>query len=201
MKIQELVGLLRSLAPEEFVPNALTARLADVSVDDASLRRYLCWEAGRYTRNSIYRDDVFELLAVCWEKGSASPIHNHAGQDCWLYIHTGQLCIDSFDLVDPEHCGREGSEICVRKRERIHTVEAGTVDHRGPDNDLHRVMNRRAFDARAVSLHIYSRPFDSCITYDAARGVARRVSMRYDSVNGERCTEASTPLKPLAQPV
>lgn len=198
MQIQDLVDVLRSTQPEDFVPDIMTPRLADIQVDDASLRRFLFWEPGRYTRNLIYRDNVFEMLAVCWEKGAASPIHNHEGQDCWLYIHAGQLCLDSFELVDPSHRGCEGAEICVRKRERIQSVGVGTVDHRGPANDLHRVMNPRTFNERAVSLHIYSRPFQSCITYDPARGIARRVTMKYDSIDGQRVAVSGDLMVPAA---
>jgi hypothetical protein len=34
----------------------------------------------------------------------------------------------------------------------------------------------------AVSLHVYSRPYDECDIYDLEQGVIRRVSLGYDSM-------------------
>ena len=39
----------------------------------------------------------------------------------------------------------------------------GAVD---PDEPIHQVLNPASFGERAVTLHIYSRPFDTCEIYD-----------------------------------
>jgi predicted metal-dependent enzyme (double-stranded beta helix superfamily) len=187
MIVPDLVSILRGIPAADFSPKLVQSMLADVRVEDSSLERYLYWSPKRYTRNLIYRDSAFELIAMCWESGSASQIHNHSGQDCWLYVHQGMLCVDSFDLVDPSNCGVAGDGICVRRRERIPNVGKGTVDHRGPDNDLHRVMNRRVTGQRAISLHVYARPFDDCIIYEPTRRRATRKTMSYDTIEGTVC--------------
>ncbi|HET6346217.1 MAG TPA: cysteine dioxygenase family protein [Myxococcota bacterium] len=187
MVIQDLISILRGIPAAEFTPAGVQTLLADVNVDTASLERYMFWAPRRYTRNLIYRDEMFELIAMCWESGCASHVHNHSGQDCWLYVHEGTLCVDSFDLVDPSQAGRVGDNIVLRKTERLVSVGRGTVDHRGPANDIHRVMNRRAEGKRAISLHVYSRPFDDCIIYEPSARRALHKTMCYDSREGKRC--------------
>ena len=184
MQVCDLVSALRGVPTHEFNPQTIQKMLSGVCVQDASLAPYLTWRPQVYTRNLIYRNDLFELLAVCWESGSASAIHDHAGQDCWLYVHTGSLCIDAFDLVDSSHCHKVGDNIGVRRRERIGKLSEGVIDHRGPKDDIHRVFNRRSFGAPAVSLHVYARPIDVCVVYEPARGLAMHRAMRYDTIEG-----------------
>jgi hypothetical protein len=160
MVIEDLIAILRGIPAAEFTPALVQSLLADVDVDTGSIEPFTYWAPRRYTRNLVYRDDIFELIAMCWESGSASHVHNHSGQDCWLYVHQGTLCVDSFDLIDPAQAGLVGDNVPLRKRERLVSVGRGSVDHRGPANDIHRVMNRRAQGERAISLHVLSRPFD-----------------------------------------
>ena len=186
VSVQDLLDTLCKGAGEAN-PLALTGvkeLLSRVRIDDASLQQYIHWKPRGYTRNLIYRDTRFELLTVCWEPGASSPIHDHAGQDCWLYVHAGALFIETYDLVDPTHRGCEGQGIGVRKRGDIERVEVGVVDHRGPVKDIHRVVNRRSLGQRAITVHIYAQPFDACVVYNASRRQARRVLLRYDTVGG-----------------
>ena len=43
-----------------------------------------------------------------------------------------------------------------------------------PLEPVHRVLNPREFNQRAVSLHVYSRPFDTCVVYSPSREPAER---------------------------
>ena len=53
-------------------------------VDPDSLAPYLFWNSQHYTRNLIDKTDLYELLAICWEVGMCSSIHNHKDQNCWI---------------------------------------------------------------------------------------------------------------------
>ena len=44
-----------------------------------------------YTRNLIYKDERFEMMAICWDKGQISRVHNHADQKCWMTVPIGRL--------------------------------------------------------------------------------------------------------------
>jgi cysteine dioxygenase len=53
-----------------------------------------------------------------------------------------------------------------------------------PAEPVHRVYNPREFSARAVSLHVYSRPFDSCIVYSPEQGACGEIKLAYNTEYG-----------------
>jgi hypothetical protein len=63
----------------------------------------------------------------------------------------------------------------------------GSLDLQQGDNAIHRVSN--PFDERAVSLHVYSRPFDTCLAYNPEERTAREMRLQYYSVEGKPVKE------------
>jgi hypothetical protein len=53
-----------------------------------------------------------------------------------------------------------------------------------PREPVHRVFNPREFNQRAVSLHVYSRPFDTCVVYSAERGTCGEIQLHYTTEYG-----------------
>ena len=147
-------------------------------------RRYLHFAPNRYTRNLIYRDDLFELIALCWEPQTASPIHNHSGQLCWLSIQSGALRLENYNSLDGPG---PGDRIRLVPNGGIPRAGEGCLDLQQGDNAIHRVSN--PFDERAVSLHVYSRPFDTCIAYNPDESTAREMRLQYYSVDGKMVKE------------
>ena len=43
-----------------------------------------------YTRNLISSTTYFDLILLCWNGGQCSPIHAHAGSNCWLSVLKGR---------------------------------------------------------------------------------------------------------------
>ena len=58
---------------------------------------------------------------------------------------------------------------------------------------LHRI--RPLNGARGMSLHLYSRPIDTCRVYDIATGDASRVELGYHSVRGEPCRTSAAEVR------
>ncbi len=50
---------------------------------------------------------------------------------------------------------------------------------------VHQVLNLAEFGGRAVSLHIYSKPFDSCEVYFPEKGNYSDVPLYYTSKHGK----------------
>ena len=93
--VEGIVETLRGVPPPRFQPGHICKLLHDLSVRPETLQPFLHFAPRRYTRNLIYRDDLFELLALCWDPRTASPIHNHANQLCWLAVHEGALRLEN----------------------------------------------------------------------------------------------------------
>jgi hypothetical protein len=54
-----------------------------------------------------------------------------------------------------------------------------------PLNPVHDVRNPREWNQRAVSLHLYSRPFDCCVVYSCEQHTCGEIGLSYTSMYGE----------------
>src|ERR1700739_3289240 len=64
-----------------------------------TLQPYLTWDRQHYTRNLIDKTPLYELIAICWEVGQVSSVHNHRDQNCWVAVPIGRLQVENFRLV------------------------------------------------------------------------------------------------------
>jgi cysteine dioxygenase len=180
--IQILVEGLRKMPTSAF-DETETVRLflRDTPVDADSLAPYLTWDRQHYTRNLIDRTSLFELMAICWEVGQASSVHNHRDQNCWMAVPMGRLQVENFHLVRQDlqrgQCSLEPSETV-----EMNLANPCAVD---PADPVHRVVNPRAFNQRAVSLHVYSRPFDTCVVYSPEQGTCGEIQLHFNTIFGK----------------
>jgi cysteine dioxygenase len=151
-------------------------------VDPDSIRPYLFWNAQHYTRNLIDKTDLYELLAICWEVGMRSSIHNHKGQNCWMAAATGRLAVHNYHVLE-EDLRNHRCNIVPTDVVEINPSKPVAVD---PLNPVHDVRNPREFGERAVSLHLYSRPFDSCVVYSIEQHTCGEIGLVYNSMYGKR---------------
>lgn len=150
-------------------------------VDPESLRQYLFWNNQHYTRNLIDKTALYELLAICWEVGMRSSIHNHKDQNCWMAAPVGRLTVQNY-CVREEDLANRRCDIVPTDVVEINSANPVAVD---PLNPVHDVRNPREFGERAVSLHLYSRPFDSCIVYSVEQHTCGEIGLRYHSMYGK----------------
>jgi cysteine dioxygenase len=103
-----------------------------------------------YTRNLVGRNDLFELIAIGWLGHQKTPIHDHAGQRCWMWVVHGDLTFQTYRqsprgflaIGDGDELG-PGKQIYIDDKIGWHSIENAT---RKP----------------AVSLHLYARPISQC---------------------------------------
>jgi len=182
VSIRTLIEELRRLPEAAFRETEPVRRLLEETpVGADSLAPYLTWDRQHYTRNLIDRTPLYELMAICWEVGQASSVHNHYDQNCWMAAPIGRLRVENFHVAEQDlQAGR-----C--RLEPLNTVEmnplcACAVD---PADPVHRVINAREFNQRAVSLHVYSRPFDTCIVYSPEQGTCGKIRLHFNTEYGK----------------
>jgi len=180
--IDALIEGLRRLPARAFDETETVRRyLQDTPVNAESLARYLTWDRQHYTRNLIDRTTLYELMAICWEVGQASSVHNHRDQNCWMAVPIGRLHVENFHLVHQDlNSGR-----C--QLEPLNVVEMN-ISHPcavDPSDPVHRVVNPREFNQRAVSLHVYSRPFDTCVVYSPEQGTCGEIRLHFNTEYGK----------------
>jgi len=183
VSIEEFVGGLRKLAPEDFTGvQGTLAYLRANPVDPDSIQRYLFWDAQHYTRNLIDKTELYELMAICWEVGQRSSIHNHKGQNCWMAAPVGRLAVQNYHLI-AEDLEARSCNIVPTDVVEITPESPVAVD---PLNPVHDVRNPREWSQRAVTLHVYSRPFDTCVVY-SEQGSCGEIGLSYRSMYGKLC--------------
>jgi hypothetical protein len=147
----------------------------------ASLAPYLTWNRRHYTRNLIDTSELYELLAICWEVGQASSVHNHRDQNCWMAAPVGRLLVENF-RVEFQDLEAGKCRLAASNTVELTAENPCAVD---PKEPVHRVVNPRDSDQRAVTLHVYSRPFDSCVVYSPEHGTCGDVRLHYNTMFGK----------------
>lgn len=160
-------------------------RANPVSID--SLQPYLFFRQPCYTRNLIFKNELFEAMTLCWEAGQATPIHDHADQNCWMAMPTGKLRVVNFRIAEQDF---EKNLCRVAATDQFDLAEncAAEVD---PAEPIHLIQNAPEFGSRAVSLHIYSRPFERCQIYSTSLNEIKTRELCYYSIYGEVCAAAT----------
>src|SRR5579863_9755721 len=103
VSIDELMAGLRKFPESAFEYTDEILKFLEVTpVVPASLEPYLSWDRQHYTRNLILRTPLFELMAICWEVGQASSVHNHRDQHCWMAVPSGRLLVENFHLISQD---------------------------------------------------------------------------------------------------
>ncbi|HET8645409.1 MAG TPA: cysteine dioxygenase family protein [Vicinamibacteria bacterium] len=178
--IEQFVEGLCAIPEPAFTPEAVSAFIAASPVDPASLQRFLRYEATHYTRNLIHKCDLFEVMAICWEVGQGSRIHNHQGQNCWMAVPIGRLAVQNYEVVRMDDAG-----FCELREANRLEMDPAHPSYVEPELPVHAVLNLPEYGQRATSLHVYSHPYDRCLVYDLQARSYMEVPLFYDSVYGE----------------
>ena len=181
LEIGEFVEGLKTLP--HFMTADVYGYLKTHPVQPESLRPYMFFRPASYTRNLIFKNELFEVLTLCWEIGQASRIHNHRNQRCWMAVPAGKVAVQNYRVLDCEP-EKKTCRLETSKSYLITPMEPAGVDQNEP---VHQVLNPAAFGERAVSLHIYSNPFDSCEVYSLEKGTYCDVPLQYTSQYGKLC--------------
>jgi cysteine dioxygenase len=215
-RIEDFVDLLRGFAPEKVTSSSVLDLCLDTDIEDSSLSKYVHWQDSMYTRNLIYRDDLFEVMAVCWQKGQKTVLHTHNGQLGWMMVNRGIAEVTNFkwqgcNAAEGQNtagldCIAGATEIQL-SRDQVETCgRGGQVNVIDRVRTIHQVAV--AGNEPVVSIHVYSRPIDSCVAFDTESPRCYRRQLRYYSkfgdvlmtpadVTGLTAAEAKEPSTPL----
>lgn len=183
VKIEKLIEGLCQIPEEDFTCDNVYQFLGDNPVDIDSISSFFFWSKNFYTRNLIYKDERFELMAICWDKGQVSKIHNHADQKCWMTVVSGKLRGQNFavEAIDEE------KKYCKLRETDMFDLSDCLAAKVELEKPIHQILNLPEFNERAVSVHIYSKPFDSCLSYCPQTDTFARVNLCYTSIRGKIC--------------
>ncbi len=127
-----------------------------------------------YTRTLLLKHPQFELVAMRWEPGSVSELHDHGDSRCWVAVVEGVIDVDNYERHDPR--------VAHAKLEHTSTIRvaAGEMDHRMNWRELHRVCNTG--EVSAYSLQIYSPALSEYHVFDTNTGFYTTALAYYDTI-------------------
>ena len=172
--LDRLLHDLDSALSEDAHGTRVAKLLESYAREAADWRRFAFFEATYYSRNLVRQTDLFELIVLCWGPGQRSPIHDHAGQRCWMAVLDGEVRESMFRVAAGAHTGLANGP--------VRTVGRGQVAFVVDDLGWHRIESHN--HAPAVTLHLYSRPIRECSVFDEDRGVITRKKLSYHSIGG-----------------
>jgi cysteine dioxygenase len=127
-------------------------RRTEVTIDDVA--DWVRFDDRQYRRNLIRAGTHYHALALCWQSGQRSPIHDHARSICGVRVLEGRATETRFE-VSP--CG-------ALKATGSFDMACGEVMV-SKDSDIHQVSNLQAEGQNLVTLHIYAPPLLRMSTY------------------------------------
>ncbi|HXG58901.1 MAG TPA: cysteine dioxygenase family protein [Thermoanaerobaculia bacterium] len=189
--VEQFVAGIRELSLGLITKQKIYDYLVRYEIRRDDLERYVKWLDERHTRNKIFRNDMIEVMLICWPVGVTTPLHTHNGQLGWMTMVEGKLKVENFRKVRcnaPENQQVVGID-CLAGATEIEMEHVGTeiAIPGGPLNTvdktqtIHRILNPPEWNQRAMSLHVYSRPIDSCVVFDMEQQVCYRRDLKYDN--------------------
>ena len=210
MSTKSLIGIDDFITQLRSFENGLITRdnvldfCESVQVSDASLAPYVFFDSSFYTRNLIYRDDLFEVMAICWEPQQQTAVHTHNGQLCWMITQRGSISVVDYKWLGcdhPEHqnvvdmdCTAGSDHVKLDPIRKVECSGGGKVVTADKLQTIHQLFNA---NERTVSIHIYSRPIDSCVAFDMKTQQCYRRQLAYFSKYGSREFKADTKALPV----
>jgi cysteine dioxygenase len=161
----------------------------EIRLDDLEL--YKQWLPDRHTRNKIFRNDMIEVMLICWPIGAVTPLHTHNGQLGWMTMIDGKLMVENYHKIDcnrPENqqvvgmdCLAGATKIDMEHLQNELAIPGGPLNTVDKTQTIHRIRNLAEWNERAVSMHVYSRPIDSCVVFDMEAQRCYRRDLKYDN--------------------
>ncbi len=164
--IKQLTDILDDIEPDEQVK---AMKLIQIAASE--LAPFARWNPQDYTRNCLARTEKYELILLCWDKKSKTPIHGHGGEDCWVYQVQGTV----EEIRYKEHAGN------LIETNRMQLMPK-KLTYMNDDMGFHAIENNG--DQRAMTLHIYASPIDSCKVYNDEKDCFEIKELFYDSFKG-----------------
>lgn len=170
VSLPDFIGFLSELTPKQFQGDAVDRYLKMNQLEEDAFLPFIFFREETYGRNLVYKNDHFELLVLTWLPQQRTPIHDHAGQRCWMMLQSGTLTFKNFET--PEH---DDSPLVVKGPCEIHT--AGEAVYIDDGIGVHTIAN--ATTKPAISVHLYAAPIPKCRVYDECKKRFKWIDLQY----------------------
>ncbi|XP_041356416.1 cysteine dioxygenase type 1-like [Gigantopelta aegis] len=150
-------------------------------------KKFAKFDQHKYTRNLVDEGNgKFNLMILCWNEAQGSSIHSHANSHCFLKVLDGNVREELFDWPT------ESSNESMMTKTTENVYNKNQCAYINDDIGLHRVENS-SHSNKAVTLHLYSPPFEECQCFDERTGHACKSRVTFWTKFGKRTPFGRTP--------
>jgi cysteine dioxygenase len=187
----QFVDGIRRMSEGVITKQVIYDYLVSYQIAPEELERYKSWRPDRHTRNKIFRNDLIEVMVLCWPIGAVTPLHTHNGQLGWMTMLEGKLVVENWKKIGcnkPENeqvvgmdCLAGATRIDMEHLDNELAVQGGPLNTVDKTQTIHRIRNLAEWNERAVSMHVYSLPIDSCVVFDLEGQRCFRRDLKYEN--------------------
>ena len=189
--VDQFVDGIRALSEGVITKQKIYDYLISYEVRHEDLERYQQWLPDRHTRNKIFRNEMIEVMLICWPIGAITPLHTHNGQLGWMTMIEGRLVVENYKKIacnKPENemvvgldCLAGATQIEMQQLNTELAVPGGPLNTVDKKQTIHRIINPAEWNERAMSVHVYSKQIDSCVVFDVENQRCFRRDLKYDN--------------------
>ncbi len=189
--VEQFVAGIEEMSKGLITKQKIYEYLVTYEIRPEDLERFKQWLPDRHTRNKIFRNDMIEVMLICWPIGAVTPLHTHNGQLGWMTMIEGKLVVENYHKVScnaPENeqvvgidCIAGATQIEMEHIENELAVPGGPLNTVDKTHTIHRIRNLAEWNEPAVSMHVYSRPIDYCVVFDMEAQRCYRRDLKYDN--------------------
>lgn len=188
---EQFVDGIRRLSEGLITKQKIYDYLVTYALRDEDVAKFEQWLPDRHTRNKIFRNDMIEVMLICWPIGAVTPLHTHNGQLGWMVMLQGKLVVENYRKVNcnrPENqqvvgmdCLAGATALEMEHLDNELAIPGGPLNTVDKTQTIHRIRNLAEWNERAMSIHVYSKPIDSCVVFDMDGQRCFRRDLKYDN--------------------
>ena len=168
LTIDEWAKQLCAIPKQDFTIPRVLKFTQEKAIRPETLAPYLFYAKSHYTRNLIYKCELFEVLAICWNVGQVSRIHNHRDQNCWMVTPIGRLRVQNF-RVENRDAAHGACKLIPTDSYDMDATHPAAVS---PEEPVHQVLNLAEFGAASDEhSHLFLSVCELRSVFDGSRGV------------------------------
>src|SRR4051812_48527279 len=97
--VEQFVEGIKRLSEGLITKQKIYDYLVAYEIRAEDLERFKLWVPDRHTRNKIFRNDMIEVMLICWPSGTITPLHTHNGQLGWMTMIEGRLIVENYKKI------------------------------------------------------------------------------------------------------
>lgn len=169
-----LANLINSLQNARITQYKNVLEQAIISTED--IKKFSFFSDNFYTRNLIFANDKFELIALCWKGLQRTPIHDHNGSDGWLRVVQGAVLETIYEW------NKTSKKANLKKIISKEELGPGGTSHVNDDIGVHSICNHS--NGETITIHLYAPRILKCNYIDQDNRSTKERVLGFHSVDG-----------------